>query len=51
MKQLLSFEQIKKKLQWCTEMASKNWNSVIFTDESTFVLKKSIKESFGVLLE
>ena len=40
MKPLLSFEQMKKRLQWCTEMASKDWNSVIFTDESTFVLKK-----------
>ena len=46
-KPLLNFGHIKKRLEWCSQVTEIDWNKVIFSDESSFVLK-GIKKIIGV---
>lgn len=38
-KPLLSPDHVEQRLEWCSQMAEIDWNKVIFSDESSFVLK------------
>ena len=48
MKPLLSSDHMKKRVEWCNQMSSMNWNSVIFTDETTVVLKKYKRKYWSI---
>ena len=48
MKPLLSSDHMKKRVEWCNRMSSMNWNSVIFTDETTVVLKKYKRKYWSI---
>ena len=47
MKPLLSKTHMKKRVEWCNAMDSTDWNSVIFTEETTFELKKYKRKYWG----
>lgn len=38
-KPLLTFDHRKKRVEWCNQVTDINWDQVIFSDESTFILK------------
>ena len=43
-KPLLNFSYIQKRLEWCSKVNEIDWNKVIFSDESSFVLKRIKKK-------
>ena len=48
-KPLLTLQHQEKRLQWCKENKEREWNNVIFTVETTFVLKSYKKRFWGFL--
>ena len=43
-KPLLNFGHIQKRLEWCSQVTEIDWKKVIFSDESSFVLKRIKKK-------
>ena len=50
LKPLLSFNHMKRRLEWCSAMSGQDWNKVIFSDETIFVLKQYKRRFLGNLL-
>ena len=47
-KPLLSSDHIKKRVEWCSQVTEVDWNKVVFSDESTFILKAYKKKYWSI---